>query len=182
MSATAARHVRSPSAVRALVWSAACLLVGCGYTFVRPDAGGPVPALSLGLVQDDTPAGDLGLRVRDALARHLVARARPRLLTDDADAPRLEGAVTALPDRTIAYDASGAAFEVRLRGRLTLQASPPTAWPLWSSGDVDQTTRYPRGATAMATESNRRLALEAAADALAEALLNRLLDSPEVKP
>lgn len=160
----------------------AVLLLGCGYAFVRPDSGGPVPALSLGLIRDDTASGDLGLRVRGALARHLAARTRPRLLGHDADAPRLEGAVSALPDRTIAYDGLGAASEVRLRGHLDLQASPPTAWALWSSGDVEQATSYPRGATAAATEANRRLALEAAADALALALLNRLLDSPEVKP
>lgn len=161
---------------------AACLLLGCGYTLVRADSAGPVPALALGVIQDDTAAGDLGLRVRLALARRLAARDRPQLLGDDAEAPRLEGAVTAQPDRTVAYDTLGAAFEVRLRGHLELQASPPTAWPLWTSGDVEQTARYPRGATSTATESNRRLALEAAAEALALALLDRLLTSPEVKP
>jgi hypothetical protein len=160
----------------------ACLLLGCGYTLVRPDGAGPVPALALGVIRDATPAGDLGLRIRLGLARTLAARDRPRLLADDAEAPRLEGSVDALPDRTIAYDSLGAAFEVRLRGRLELLASPPTAWPLWTSGDVERSARYPRGATSAATESNRRLALEAAADALALALLDRLLTSPEVKP
>jgi hypothetical protein len=167
----------------ALALAAACLLGGCGYSLVRADAAGPVPALALGVIQDDTAAGDLGFRVRLALARRLAARDRPALLPDASDdAPRLVGSVAALPDRTIAYDALGAAFEVRLRGRLELQASPPTAWPLWTSGDVEQAARYPRGATSAATESNRRLALEATVDALAQALLDRLLTSPEVKP
>ncbi len=177
--------VHSRRRKHALALAAACLVGGCGYTLVRADAAGPVPALALGVIQDDTAAGDLGLRVRLALARRLAARDRPRFLgdaADDADAPRLVGSVAALPDRTIAYDALGAAFEVRLRGRLELQASPPTAWPLWTSGDAEQAARYPRGATSVATESNRRLALEAAADALALALLDRLLTSPEVKP
>lgn len=160
----------------------ALLIAGCGYRFVRADAAGPVPAFTLVTPRDQTTEGDLGVRLRRALELRLAGRDAPRLEPADADVPRLEGTVSSLPERTVGYDTLGAVFEVRLRGRLHLQAVPPAPWPLWTSGDVERAALYPRGATAAATAANRRLALEAALTALADALTTRLLESPEVKP
>jgi len=56
-------------AVLASVLVAAALLVGCGYRFVQADHG---PAVRLGVIDDSTPDGDLGLLARD----HLRRRAR----------------------------------------------------------------------------------------------------------
>lgn len=162
---------------------AVCFLAaGCGYTFVRADAAGPVPAFSLVTPRDFTTEGDLGIRLRRALELRLANRAAPRLEAAEADVPRLEGTLVSLPERTVGYDTLGAVFEVRLRGRLTLVATPPSPWPLWTSGDVETTGLYPRGATAAATAGNRRLAVEAALAALADVLTKRLLESPEVRP
>lgn len=158
-------------------------LAACGYTFVRPDAAGPVPVLSLGLVRDLTPEGDLGLRLGRALRSALAARGAPRLAAPDETAPRLEGLVGLRPDRTVGFDTHGAAFELRLHGELRLVSTgAPTPWPLWSSGDVERRAIYARGPDPAATETNRRLALETLTDELAAALLARLVQSPEIAP
>lgn len=174
--------LRSPAAQRRLQLALALLVGGCGYSFVRGDAAGPVPALSIGLVRDLTTEGDLGVRLRRLVELRLSGRSAPRVEPAEAEVPHLEGTIASLPERTVGYDALGAVFEVRLRGRLTLNSVPPAPWPLWTSGDVERTALYPRGATAAATASNRRLALEAALSALADALMDRLLESPEVQP
>ena len=168
--------LRSPLALTAA-------LTACGYGFVRPDASGPVPALTLGPIRDLTPEADLGLRVGRALRSALAARDRPRLVSADEGAPRLEGQVALRPERTIGFDAHGAAFELRLHGELQLVASgASTPWPLWSSGDVERRAVYARGADPVASDANRRLALEHLTDELTRALLARLLQSPELSP
>ena len=159
---------------------------GCGYAFVRADAGGPAPVVSVGLVRDLSTEGDLGERLARDLRTRLAARKTPRLAGPGDSVPRLEGVLTPLPDRTVAFDAFGALFEVRLRARLDLFASTTadhrTPWPLWSSGDVERSAVYARGATPVSTDANRRLALESVVAALSVDLLDRFVSSPEVSP
>ncbi len=158
----------------------ALALLGCGYALVRPDNGGPVPALSLGQVRDLTVEGDLGQRLVAGVGHRLAGRARPRI-ANEPGVPVLQGALTSSPERTVAYDIYGAAFELALVGRLELVPDgAPAGPPLWSSGDVTARTLYARGPNATATEGNRRVALLALVDELSDRLAEHFLESPEL--
>lgn len=155
----------------------------CGYAFVTSDTGGPVAVLELGVMKDLSPEGDLGVRLARTLRRGLAGRSRPQLAAAGDGAPRLTGTLWPLPERTVGFDAAGALFEVGLRGRIELwPGDSATAWPLWSSGDVERRAVYARGGTALATEANRRAALEALTGRLGEDLLARLLETPGPLP
>ncbi|MCK6572425.1 hypothetical protein L6V77_15145 [Myxococcota bacterium] len=153
---------------------------GCGYRLVQPDAPGPIPVMRLGDIQDRTTEGDLGLcavrGLRDGLSTAGGVALRG---DDDGTTPRLEGALELGPERTAGFADWGAAFEVELRGRFTLERAD-APWPVWRSGDVVARVLYARGPTATAHEANRRVALEMACTALATRLLERLADRPPV--
>lgn len=154
---------------------------GCGYRLVQPGAPGPVPPFRLGDLHDRTTEGDLAMRTRRGLRDALAARGEPPSRSED-DGPvwLLEGEVDLGNERTSAFDAFGAVFEVELRGRFRL-VRPDEPWPLWRSGDVVARAVYARGPTATAQEANRRVALETAAAALADRLLERLAERPPVE-
>jgi len=154
---------------------------GCGYRLVQPDAPGPVPALRLGIIHDRTTEGDLGLCALRGLRDALSTGGGVALSMDEGGAaPRLEGELELGRERTAGFAGWGAAFEVELRGRFTLDG-PDVPWPVWRSGDVVARVPYARGPTPAAHEANRRVALEMACSALATRLLERLAERPPVE-
>ena len=148
------------SPARILCWCAV-VIVGCGYTWVRPDAGGPVSTLRVGEVIDTSSEGDLGVHVVRELRRRIAGRERPRI---DPRAPYVfEGRIAVRSDRPVAFanDALSATWrtEVELDARLVDR----DARTIWSPGRLVRTATWFRGATPVDSRSARRKALEDAA-------------------
>ncbi|MCB9539112.1 MAG: hypothetical protein H6704_23060 [Myxococcales bacterium] len=150
---------------------AAVLLCGCGYGWVRPDAGGPVPAVRLGVFDDRTAEGDLGLRVGARLRRLLAARQRPTL----GAGPTLEGVLRPIDEAPVGFDraARGALYHTGVEMEMRLVGEGDAL--LWSSGPVVHRVAYARGSTPLATRDARRAAVGRAAEQAADDLFARFV-------
>jgi hypothetical protein len=146
----------------------AASLSGCGYRWVTPDGPGLASSVRFGHIEDLSPGGRLGDRLRTALRVELgadvqVAPAEERTI------PELVGRVEVLPEVPLAY-ASGVrlADEVVVRASVELRADDGRL--LWLSGPVERRAPRLRAGTATETFAARRRALETAVDELAHAL------------
>ena len=134
------------------------LSLACGYRLLNAEG---VPALRLGLIEDQSGEGDLGHQLAASLRRGL----KP------AEAPILKGHLR-LRERPLAYDHRGISGAHELE--LELEVWYEQGAQRWDSGPLRQTGHYLRGASLRETRAARRLALESLTEALAQHLLEHL--------
>ncbi len=142
---------------------AAALGGGCGYGWVQPDAD-PIPGVRLGVIDDTTPDGHLGLVAGDALRAAGVAAA--------GAGPQLGGVVQVQPEIPLAYGPDGTVgFSADVT--VTLRLRGPEGVARTRGPDAVRRAVWSRGPSPLATRANRRAALEGATRAAATAALAR---------
>jgi hypothetical protein len=148
--------------------SLAVAVSSCGYRWVTTDSPGLASSVRFGHIEDLSPGGRLGDRLRGALRTELGADVHVAQ-SDERSIPELVGRVEVLSEVPLAY-ASGVrlADEVVVRASVELRADDGRL--LWLSGPVERRAPRLRAGTATETFAARRRALETAVDELAHAL------------
>ncbi len=138
----------------------ALLLTSCGYGWVRSD-GAPV---RLGVVQDLSAEGDLGLVAGRVLRRALAGRL--------GEGPVVTGELRTTDETLAAFDGAPAMYRVGVR--LELRVLGGGGVVLWESGPATRHEVYARGPSPFDSLEARRLALRRATEAAAEDCAARL--------
>ncbi|MEZ4437335.1 MAG: hypothetical protein R3F65_33495 [bacterium] len=142
------------------------LALGCGYRLVGADdhaAAAHYGPLQIGVIDDLTAHGDLGLHA----AHRLRAALAPRLADGGAT---LTGTIRPIGDLPLAFDARRRATARTAGVELELRVDDP-AGPQWSSGLIRRARPWLRGPDPLEDRAARRAAtLDALDDALTDAL------------
>lgn len=161
------------------IWMLAAVVLSmtaCGYRFSAGEKlGENISTVSVKMLENRTAETGVEHIFTNDLIFEFTKNGNTVVESDDADAV-LSGTIVAMPVATVAYRGQITSVERRITAVVSLSLSDRNGEIIWSANGISESETYGILTEKIATDYNKREAIRALSQRLAEAVYSRITD------